>query len=96
MFNYFLRLPDQLASQAHFRPEVIRKVRTVREEAQKKITRVSDKEQAGERLKESEKKKKELRDNRMRGMSAEEQRKFLDKEREREGKKNEKRMSKKA
>ncbi|KAL9128272.1 MAG: hypothetical protein Q9217_003034 [Psora testacea] len=96
IFNYFLRLPDQLASQAHFRPEVARKIRNVRDEEQRKITKASDEEQAEDRRKESEKKKKELRDNKMRGMSAEEQRKFLEKEREREGKRNEKKMSRKA
>ena len=96
IFNYFLRLPDQLASQAHFRPEVIRKIRTVREEEQKKIAKASDEEKAEERRVESEKKKKEIRDQKMRGMSAEEQRKLLEKERERSGKKHEKKMSRKA
>ena len=96
LFTHFLRLPDHLASQAHFRPEVTRKIRTVREEEQKKITKASDEEKAEERRAESEKKKKEMRDQKMRGMSAEEQRKFLEKERERSGKKNEKKMSRKA
>ncbi|KAL9104597.1 MAG: hypothetical protein Q9163_000462 [Psora crenata] len=96
LFNHFLRLPDQLASQAHFRQEITRKIRTVREEEQRKITKASDEELAEKKKKESEKKKKEIRDNKMRGMSADEQRKFLDREREREGKRNEKKMSRKA
>ena len=96
LFNHFLRLPDLLASQGHFRPEVTRKIRTVREEEQKKITKASDEEKADERRLETEKKKKEIRDQKMRGMSAEEQRKFLEKERERSGKRNEKKMSRKA
>ncbi len=71
IFNYFLRLPDTLASSAHFRPEVQRRL-------------------------DSEKKKKEMRDNRLKGMSAEEQRKFLEREREKGQKKQEKKMSRKA
>lgn len=45
---------------------------------------------------EGDKKKKEMREGRLKGMSAEEQRKFLEKEREREKKRGEKKMSKKA
>lgn len=96
LFNYFLRMPDQLASKAHFRSEVNKKIRTVREEEQRKLIKATDDERAEERKIEGDKKKKEMRDEKMRGMSAEEQRKFLEKERERSGKKQEKRMSKKA
>ena len=89
-------MPDHLTTSARFRPEVMKKIKAVREEEQKKISKASKEEEAEERRLESEKKKKEIRDNRMRGMSADEQRKFLEKERERTGKKQEKKMSRKA
>ncbi|KAM0800885.1 hypothetical protein BDR22DRAFT_948938 [Usnea florida] len=96
IFTYFLRLPDHLAQTAHFRPEVTRKIRSVREEEQKKLRKQSDEEKAEERRLEGEKRKKEMRDQRLKGMSAEDQRDFLDKERRRSGKKQEKKMSRKA
>jgi len=96
LFAYFLRLPDQLASISHFRPEVTRKIRTTREEEQRKLVRVTEEEKAEERRVDGDKKKKEMREGRLKGMSAEEQRKFLEKEREREKKRGEKKMSKKA
>lgn len=96
IFTYFLRLPDLLAQNAHFRPEVTRKIRSVREEEQKKLRKLSDEEKAEERRLEGEKKKKEMRDNKLKGMSAEDQRDFLEKERKRSGKKQEKKMSRKA
>ncbi|KAL6716833.1 hypothetical protein ACLMJK_004745 [Lecanora helva] len=96
IFSYFLRLPDLLASRAHFRPEVRRKVQATREEEQEKIRKVSDDEKAEERRLEGEKKKKEMRDNRLKGMNAEEQKKFLDDERKRGIKRQEKKMSRKA
>lgn len=92
----FLRLPDQLVSCAHFRPEIMRKIKAVREEEHKKLLKAGKTENAEERRRETEKKKKEQRDERMRGMTAEEQRKFLDKERERESKRGERKMARKA
>ena len=67
----------------------------MRDEEQKKLRKLSDEEKAEERRLEGEKRKKELRDGRLKGMSAEDQRDFLDKERRRSGKKQEKKMSKK-
>ena len=96
IFSYFLRLPDLLAQHAHFRPEVRRKIQSTREEEQKKLRKASDEEKADERRLESEKKKKEIRDNRLNAMSAEEQRKFLEDERKRGTKRQEKKMSRKA
>ena len=95
LFSYFLRLPDFLASNAHFRPEVRKKITKTREEEQKKISKAGEEEKAEERRLEAEKSKKELRDSKMRGMSAEEQRKFLEKEREKEGRKREKKQTRK-
>jgi len=95
LFQAFLRLPDHLASSAHFRPEVRRKITATREAEMKKLKKVSDEEAEEERRKVSEKMKKDERDRKMKGLSAEEQRKFLEKEAERGRKKQEKKMSRK-
>jgi len=84
LFAYFLRLPDILVSQAHFRPEVMKKIRGTREEEIRKIKKVDEAEKAEERKLEADKAKKELRESKLKGMSAEEQRKFLEKEREKD------------
>ncbi|MCJ1313309.1 hypothetical protein MMC25_006986 [Agyrium rufum] len=96
LMSYFFRLPDILVSQAHFRPEVMRKVKSTREEEIRKLKKIDDDEKAEERRTEEAKRKKEEREGKLKGMSAEEQRKFLEKEREREQKKNSKRMTKRA
>jgi hypothetical protein len=93
LFQAFLRLPDFLASQAHFRPEVMRKVNTVRESEKSKLKKVADKETEEERARQMEKMKKDERDRKLKGMSAEEQRKFLDREAEKERKKQAKKMT---
>lgn len=93
LFQAFLRLPDFLASQAHFRPEVMRKINTVREGEKSKLKKVADKETEEERLKQMEKMKKDERDRKLKGMSAEEQRKFLDREAEKDRKKQAKKMT---
>lgn len=93
LFQAFVRLPDFLASQAHFRAEVMRKVNTVREAEKAKLKRVADKETEEERLKQMEKLKREERDRKLKGMSAEEQRKFLDREAEKDRKKQAKKMT---
>ena len=82
-------------SQARWRPEVNRKIKTVREAEEQKIAKASTEEKAEERKLDTDKKKKELRDAQLRGMSAEEQRKFLEKEREKAGRKQEKKMTRK-
>ena len=61
----------------------------------KKLQRVSETEKAEERNLARDKVKKEDRDRKLRGMSSEEQKKFLDRERERDTKKREKKMTKK-
>ncbi|KAI4128041.1 MAG: hypothetical protein LQ338_002932 [Usnochroma carphineum] len=96
LFECFLRLPDILVSTAHFRPEVTRKIRNTREEEINKLKRAEEGDKAEERRLDAEKKKKEMRDRRLKGLSAEEQRKFLEKEREKGQKKQEKKMSRKA
>lgn len=96
LFTHFLRLPDTLASSAHFRPEVQRKIRATREAEISKLKKVDEDEKAEERKAEVDKKKKEMRDSRLKGMSGEEQRKFLEREREKGNRKQERKMSRKA
>ena len=96
IFTHFLSLPDLLVSSAHFRPEVTRRIKATREEEMRKLKRVDEDEKAEERKLEGDRKKKEIRDSRLKGMSADEQRKFLEKEREKENRKTNKRMTRKA
>ncbi|KAI9808513.1 MAG: hypothetical protein M1827_007218 [Pycnora praestabilis] len=95
LFTHFIRLSDQLSSSAHFRPEVMRKVRQTRDDEIKKLKKVDDEGKAEERAREREKEKKKERDGKLGRLSAEEQRRFLEKEREKEMRKSNKRMTKK-
>lgn len=92
LFQAFLRLPDFLVANAHFRPEVMKKINTAREGEKSKLKKVSDKAAEEERLLQLEKMKKDERDRKLKGMSAEEQRKFLEREAEKNRKKQEKKM----
>lgn len=94
LFQTVLRLPDHLVQSAHFRPEILRKLNQTREAEIKKLKRVSDEEAEEERKRVAEKVKKEERDRKMRGMTADEQRKFLEKESTRKQKRDEKKMTK--
>ncbi|CAO2653897.1 Nn.00g106300.m01.CDS01 [Neocucurbitaria sp. VM-36] len=96
IFTYFLRLPDQLVSAAHFRPEALRRIRQTREEQIAKIRKADDEEKAEERKLAADKLKREQRDAKLGRLSADEQRKFLEKERERNAKKGMKRSTIKA
>ncbi|KAI5289061.1 hypothetical protein KEM54_004479 [Ascosphaera aggregata] len=91
LLKYFVNLPDRLVSVAHFRPEVMRKVRSVREEEVRKLRRAEEEKEAEERKLALEKVKREERQRMLRGMTADEQRKFLEKEREKEARKGSKR-----
>jgi hypothetical protein len=84
LFNLFLRLPDVLVSSAHFRPEVVRKLRSTREEEIRRLRKADEEEKAEERKLAAEKVKKEERERLLRGMSAEDQRKYLEREKEKE------------
>ena len=59
LFNQFLRFGDKLVSAGHFRAEVMRKIRNVREEEIKKLRRAEEDEKAEERRLAAEKMKKE-------------------------------------
>ncbi|RYN26098.1 hypothetical protein AA0113_g3045 [Alternaria arborescens] len=96
IFQYFLRLPDQLASSAHFRPEALRRIKQTRDEQIAKIKKADDEEKAEERKLAADKLKKEQRDAKLGRLSADEQRKFLEKEREKNARKGMKRSTVKA
>lgn len=96
IFSYFLRVTDQLVDSAHFRPEVLRKVRATREEAVKRIQKVEDDEKNEERALDREKAKKLKRDMALKGLDAKAQKKFLEKEREKELRKGQKKATTRA
>ncbi|KAK3676841.1 hypothetical protein LTR78_003045 [Recurvomyces mirabilis] len=96
LFAYFLRLPDHLVSTAHFRPEALRKVRATREEEMRKIRKVDEDEKAEERRTQGDKLKREERDRRLGKMNADEQKKFLEKEKDKDQRRNMKKRSAKA
>lgn len=96
LFATFLRIPDHLASTAHFRPEALRRIKATREEEQKKIRRLDEEEKAEERRTQADKMKKEERDRKLGRMTAEEQRKFLAKEKEAEQRRGMKRKTQRA
>jgi hypothetical protein len=93
LFEYFLRLPDILVQVAHFRPEVMRKVRTTRDDHIRKLQKADDDEKAEERAIEREKAKKQKRDLELKGLDAKAQKKYLEKEKEKEMKRAQKKQS---
>lgn len=80
-------MPDQLVSSAHFRPEVMRRVRTTRDEETKKIKKLTEAETAEERKTLADKAKLDARNAKLKGMSADQQRKFMEKEKEKQQRK---------
>ncbi|KAJ2962577.1 hypothetical protein NQ176_g10929 [Zarea fungicola] len=93
LFQYLLRMPDQLVAQAHFRPEVLKKVRNVREAKINQIKKLAEEERSEERLAEKEKAKKAKRDAELKGLDAKAQKKYLEKEQAKEQRKSQKKMT---
>ncbi|KAM3504790.1 hypothetical protein MY10362_003350 [Beauveria mimosiformis] len=93
LFEYLLRMPDQLVAQAHFRPEVLKKIRNVREQKINQIKKVAEEERAEERAAEKEKAKKTKRDADLKGLDAKAQKKYLEKEQAKEQRKAQKKMT---
>ena len=87
ILSTFLRMPDQLVSGAHFRNEVLRRVKATRDEETKKIRKLDELEKAEGRKTATDKAKKDEREKKLKGMSADEQRKFLEKERDKDQRK---------
>ena len=73
-----------LVREAHWRPEVTRKIRSVREDTKAQIRRLEETEKAEERAAERDKAKKAKRDAELNALDAKGQKKYLEKERERE------------
>ena len=96
LFQQFLGFADKLVASAHFRAEVMRKVRNVREAEIKKLRRADEEEKAEERKLAAEKLKKEQRERLLRSMTADEQRKYLDREKEKENRRSTKKATRRA
>ncbi|KAL2024448.1 hypothetical protein VTK56DRAFT_8259 [Thermocarpiscus australiensis] len=96
IFKCFLRLTDQLAQAAHFRPEVLRKVRAVRDETARQIQRAEEESRAEERAQERERAKKARRDQELNALDAKAQKKYLEREREKELRRNVKKVTARA
>jgi len=93
LFAYYLRLPDFLVQNGRLRPEAIRKIRQTREDEIKRIKKADDEEKAEERRLKGDKEKKEKREALLNTLSGEEQKKYLDKEREKEVRKSQKKRT---
>lgn len=93
LFQAFVRFIDHLAANGHFRPEVMKKIRQLRETESSKLKKVAEKEKEEDRLQQMEKLKKEERDRKLRGMTAEESRKFLAAEEAKQRRKSTKKMT---
>ncbi|KAI2470557.1 DUF1682-domain-containing protein [Annulohypoxylon bovei var. microspora] len=93
LLSYFVRISDHLASSAHFRPEVIKKVKAVRDENIKHIQKAAEEEKAEERQAERDRTKKAKRDAELNALDARAQKKYLEKERDKEMRKSSKRQT---
>ncbi|KAF2758860.1 DUF1682-domain-containing protein [Pseudovirgaria hyperparasitica] len=96
LFQSAIRIVDSLVSGGRFRAEALRRVKQTREDEMKKIRKIDDSEKAEERKLKADKEKKEKRDASLKNLSAEDQRKFLEKEREKSQRKGQKKMTMKA
>jgi len=96
LFAYFLRMTDQLVQSARFRPEVLRKIKAIRDETIKQIQKADEGEKAEERAAERERSKKQRRDAELNALDAKAQKKYLEKEREKEMRKSMKKQTMRA
>ncbi|KAH8909813.1 DUF1682-domain-containing protein [Coniochaeta sp. PMI_546] len=96
IFSYFLSLADLLVKQAHFRPNVTRTLKEVRDKQINRIKKEAEDEKAEERAIEREKAKKAERDAKLASLDAKQQKKYLEKEREKEMRKQTKRSTTRA
>jgi hypothetical protein len=93
LFEQFTRIPDALVKEAHFRPEVLKRVRATREAMISQLKKAIEDEKNEERQLEKEKAKKAKRDADLKGLDAKQQKRYLEKEREKEMRKSQKRMT---
>lgn len=87
LFELAIRLPDTLVANGKLRPEITRKLNKVRDEQTSQLRKEADALVAEERAAERERAKKAKRDQELAGLDAKAQKKYLDKEREKEQKK---------
>lgn len=92
----YIRLIDHLVERAHFRPEVTRKIKAAREDANRKMRRAEEEAAAEEREARRVDERKKERDAKLSRMTASEQKKFLEKEREKETRRGMKKQQRKA
>ncbi|KAI0997316.1 hypothetical protein K3495_g10870 [Podosphaera aphanis] len=93
LFDFFLRLTDTLVQNAHFRPEVIRKVKSTRDEAIRKLQKMQEEEKAELRNLEREKAKKLKRDQELKALDSKAQKKYLEREKEKEIRRTQKKVT---
>ncbi|ROT38334.1 DUF1682-domain-containing protein [Sodiomyces alkalinus F11] len=91
LFEEYIRLTDTLVAHGKFRGEVMRKVNKVRDETISQLRKEAEAKEAEERTQEREKAKKAKRDQELAALDAKQQKKYLEKEREKE----QRRMAKK-
>ncbi|KAK2935686.1 hypothetical protein FoTM2_003629 [Fusarium oxysporum f. sp. vasinfectum] len=96
LFSHFLQLPDVLVKVAHFRPEVSKKVRSTREHAISELKKTAESQRQEELLLEKEKARKAKRDAELKGLDAKAQKRYLEKEREKEMRRSQKRQTQRA
>lgn len=88
-----MRISDVLVKSAHFRPEVTRKLKVVREENVKQIKKADEEEKAEERAAEREKVRKAKREQELNALDAKAQKKYLEKERDKGLRKSQKKQT---
>jgi len=83
LLTQFIRLTDVVIANKP-RPEVLRKIKETREIETKKIEKQEQSEKSEARKTQNEKTKREEREKKLKSMNADEQRRFLERERERD------------
>ncbi|KAG9505542.1 hypothetical protein J7337_002514 [Fusarium musae] len=96
LFSHFIQLPDVLVKVAHFRPEVSKKIRSTREHAISELKKTAESQRQEELLLEREKARKAKRDAELKGLDAKAQKRYLEKEREKEMRRSQKRQTQRA
>ncbi|OAA67988.1 DUF1682 domain containing protein [Niveomyces insectorum RCEF 264] len=84
IFSSFVRSVDQLVQMGRLRPEVLRKIKSAREDIVRQIKKADEEGKAEERALEREKARKLKRDMELSALDAKAQKKYLERERERE------------
>lgn len=86
-------MTDQLTQVAHFRPAVVRKVKATRDDIIKQIQKADEASKAEERALERERAKKAKREQELNALDAKGQKKYLEREKEKEQRKTVKKLT---